>query len=120
MFQPGSPKTFITVPSPISPSRKDDLPIEASPPREARDERTLLDLRRLKCISLTVACRAVGCGHFGNVKFERLGLSSQTRFYEIDASTGFRCEACKGKMVGISPAFPPAVARSQYSGAAWR
>jgi hypothetical protein len=73
---------------------------------------TIAELRKLRAISLTVVCAGTRCGHFGSVKFELLGLPGALRFSAIAGALRFRCEACKGAEVSLSPALPaPAAAK---------
>lgn len=102
MFQTRSPNTYVPVPF----SDTHERPADSHKNPSQTETRTLIELRKLGAVSLTVACEDVVCGHFGSVKFERLGLPGATAFSAVAGSMRFRCEACRGTMVSLAPAIP--------------
>lgn len=108
MYQTRSPNAYVPVPFADT---HDQSAARHEQPAET-ETRTLLELRRLGAVSLTVACEAAQCGHFGSVHFERLGLPGATSFTAVANSMRFRCEACRGTKVSLAPAIPaPKVSR---------
>ena len=106
MYQIRSPKAYVAVPTPFS-DKQNQLAAECREHAASEAEtRTILELRKLGTVSLTVACESPLCGHFGSVKFERLGLPGAASFSAIAGSMRFRCEACKGTAVRLAPALP--------------
>ena len=64
---------------------------------------SISDLRRMGLTGIHVTCTGPSCQHGGVVAWDRLSLSEDMAFPEIQTPRRFRCQACGSVSVHIIP-----------------